>query len=179
MTQHQQSRHLSPFKGEIDMISFLWAEDKNHVIGYKGQLPWTLPNDMKRFKELTIGKTIVMGRRTYESFPNGPLPKRLNIVMSRNPDYQVSDPAVLITDISELSKYEDKSEIVVIGGSKIFDVFKDIVDRLYVTRIDHEFDGDVKMIDLDYSKFKLTEKKEGVVDDKNIYPYTFETYDKI
>ncbi|KRK65506.1 dihydrofolate reductase [Companilactobacillus tucceti DSM 20183] len=162
------------------MISFLWAEDKNHVIGYKGRLPWKLPNDMKRFKDLTIGKSIVMGRRTYESFPNGPLPKRLNIVMSRNSKYQVKEPAVLINDISDLSKYVDmNSEIVVIGGSKIFEAFKDIVDRLYLTKIDYEFKGDVKMIDLDYSKFKLIEKEGGIMDEKNIYPYTFETYQRI
>lgn len=162
------------------MISFLWAEDKNHVIGYKGRLPWKLPNDMKRFKDLTIGKSIVMGRRTYESFPNGPLPKRLNIVMSRNSKYQVKEPAVLINDISDLSKYVDmNSEIVVIGGSKIFEAFKDIVDRLYLTKIDYEFKGDVKMIDLDYSKFKLIEKEDGIMDEKNIYPYTFETYQRI
>lgn len=161
------------------MISFLWAEDKNHVIGYKGRLPWKLPNDMKRFKELTIGKTIVMGRRTYESFPNGPLPKRVNIVMSRNPDYQVEKPAILINSYDDLKKYIDvKSEIVVIGGSKVFEEFKDVVDRLYVTRIDHEFNGDVKMIDLNYDQFTLTEKKEGIMDDKNIYPYTFETYQR-
>lgn len=162
------------------MISFLWAEDKNHVIGYKGRLPWKLPNDMKRFKDLTIGKSIVMGRRTYESFPNGPLPKRLNIVMSRNSKYQVKEPAVLINDISDLSKYVDmNSEIVVIGGSKIFEAFKDIVDRLYLTKINYEFKGDVKMIDLDYSKFKLIEKEDGIMDEKNIYPYTFETYQRI
>lgn len=162
------------------MISFLWAEDKNHVIGYKGRLPWKLPNDMKRFKNLTVGKSIVMGRRTYESFPNGPLPKRLNIVMSRNSNYQVKEPAVLINDISDLSKYVDmNSEIVVIGGSKIFEAFKDIVDRLYLTKIDYEFKGDVKMIDLDYSKFKLIEKEDGIMDEKNIYPYTFETYQRI
>lgn len=161
------------------MISFLWAEDKNHVIGYKGRLPWKLPNDMKRFKELTIGKTIVMGRRTYESFPNGPLPKRVNIVMSRNSDYQVEKPAILINSYDDLKKYIDmKSEIVVIGGSKVFEEFKDVVDRLYVTRIDHEFNGDVKMIDLNYDQFTLTEKKEGIMDDKNIYPYTFETYQR-
>lgn len=161
------------------MISFLWAEDKNHVIGYKGKLPWSLPNDMKHFKELTIGKTIVMGRKTYESFPNGPLPKRLNIVMSRNPDYQVAKPAILINSYGDLKNHANmKSEVVVIGGSKVFEEFKDVVDRLYVTRINHEFTGDVKMIDLDYSKFTLTEKKEGIVDEKNIYPYTFETYQR-
>ncbi|WP_225422996.1 dihydrofolate reductase [Companilactobacillus jidongensis] len=162
------------------IISFVWAEDQNHVIGKNGTLPWSMPNDLKHFRDVTAHHTIVMGRKTYESFPNGPLPNRLNIVISRNSDYQVPESVVVLTDKNRLSDYvQDDEEVMVIGGASIFEMFKDEVDRLYLTRIDHEFDGDVKMIDLDYNKFKLTEKKEGAVDDKNIYPYTFETYDKI
>lgn len=162
------------------MISFVWAEAKNHVIGVDGHLPWTLPNDMKRFKDVTMNHPIVMGRKTFEGFPNGPLPKRLNIVISRNPDYQVPESVVLITDKSQLKEFvQPDDEVMVIGGAGIFDLFKDDVDRLYVTKIDHEFSGDVKMTKLDYDQFKLTEKKEGIVDDKNIYPYTFETYQRI
>lgn len=162
------------------MISFVWAEAKNHVIGVDGHLPWTLPNDMKRFKDVTTGHPIIMGRKTFESFPNGPLPNRLNIVISRNPDYQVPDSVVLITDKSQLSQYVDaESELMVIGGEGIFKLFQEDVDCLYVTKIDHEFVGDTKMVDLDYDQFKLTQKKEGIMDDKNIYPYTFETWQKI
>lgn len=162
------------------MISFVWAEAKDHVIGVDGHLPWTLPNDMKRFKDVTTGHPIVMGRKTFESFPNGPLPNRLNIVISRNPDYQVPESVVLLTDKKDLAKYvKPTDEVMVIGGSGIFNLFKDDVDQLYVTKIDHEFSGDVKMVTIDYSKFKLIEKKEGILDEKNIYPYTFETYQKI
>lgn len=162
------------------MISFVWAEAKNHVIGVDGHLPWTLPNDMKRFKDVTMNHPIVMGRKTFESFPNGPLPKRLNIVISRNSDYQVPESVVLITDKSQLKEFvQPDAEVMVIGGAGIFDLFKDDVDRLYVTKIDHEFSGDVRMTKLDYDQFKLIEKKEGIVDDKNIYPYTFETYQRI
>jgi dihydrofolate reductase len=162
------------------MISFVWAEDKNHIIGVDGHLPWTLPADMKRFKETTINHPIVMGRRTFESFPNGPLPKRLNIVISRNSDYKVPESVVLINDKADLKKYvKANDEVMVIGGSGIFKLFKDDVDRLYLTRINHEFKGDTKMIDLDYKKFKLVEKKEGHPDKDNLYPYTFETWDKL
>jgi len=162
------------------IISFVWAEAKNHIIGVNGHLPWKLPNDMKRFKDVTTGHPIVMGRKTYESFPNGPLPNRLNIVISRNTDYQVPDSVVLITDKSQLSQYvSDDAEVMVIGGEGIFKLFKNDVDRLYLTTIDHEFAGDTKMVELDYNKFNLTEKKEGIMDDKNIYPYTFKTYQRI
>ena len=162
------------------MISFVWAEDKNHIIGEKGHLPWSLPNDLHHFKDVTVNHPIVMGRKTFESFPNGPLPKRLNIVISKNPDYQVPDSVVLINDKADLKKYvQSDDEVMVIGGSGIFKLFQDDVDRLYLTKIDHEFTGDTKMCSIDYSKFKLVEKKEGHMDDKNIYPYTFETWDKI
>jgi Dihydrofolate reductase len=143
------------------MISFVWAEAKNHVIGVDGHLPWTLPNDMKRFKDVTMNHPIVMGRKTFESFPNGPLPKRLNIVISRNSDYQVPESVVLITDKSQLKEFvQPDAEVMVIGGAGIFDLFKDDVDRLYVTKIDHEFSGDVRMTKLDYDQFKLIEKKK-------------------
>lgn len=161
------------------IISFVWAEDKNHIIGKDGKLPWVLPNDMKRFKNVTTSHPIVMGRKTFESFPNGPLPNRLNIVLSRNKDYKLPDSVVLITDKKQLKEYVDPSdEVMVIGGSSIFKIFEDEVDRLYLTRIDHEFDGDTVMPNIDYEKFDLVEKKEGVMDDRNIYPYTFETYQK-
>ncbi|MQS88481.1 dihydrofolate reductase [Companilactobacillus mishanensis] len=162
------------------MISFVWAEDANKIIGQNGSLPWKLPNDMKRFKDLTTGNTIVMGRRTYESFPIGPLPNRRNIVISRNNEYQVKSPAELINSKEELSKITKSDEdIMVIGGKTIFQMFLEDVDILYVTKIHHEFVGDTKMVDIDYNKFKLIEKKEGTMDEKNIYPYTFETYKKI
>ena len=135
---------------------------------------------MRRFKETTMNHPIVMGRKTFESFTNGPLPKRLNIVISRNKDYQVPESVVLITDKADLKKYvQEDAEVMVIGGSGIFNLFKNDVDRLYLTRINHEFKGDTKMIDLDYKKSKLVEKKEGHTDKDNLYPYTFETWDKL
>lgn len=162
------------------MISFVWAEDRNHIIGKNGHLPWKLPNDMKHFKNVTMGHPIVMGRRTYESFPNGPLPNRLNIVISRNPNYRVPNSVVLITDKNELSHYvQSDEEVMVIGGEGIFKLFQNDVDRLYLTRIDYDFTGDTKMVNIDYNQFNLIEKKEGIVDDKNVYPHTFETYQKI
>lgn len=162
------------------MIGFVWAEDTQHNIGIDGHLPWSLPNDMKRFKDLTTGNTIVMGRKTFESFPNGPLPNRLNIVVSRDQNYQVKHPAILINSKSELYDHVDPDDkIMVIGGKGIFEMFKDDVDTLYVTKIHHEFSGDTKMSEIDYKDFKLVEKKEGTVDEKNLYPYTFETYHRL
>ncbi|MGR3741839.1 dihydrofolate reductase [Companilactobacillus sp. DQM5] len=156
------------------MITFMWAEDKNHLIGKNGSLPWKLPDDMKSFKKATMGHPIIMGRKTFESFPNGPLPGRENIVITRNKDF--SYPGVtVINDPKELKFLKDK-EYDIIGGSQIFNIFKDVVDTLYVTRIDHEFEGDTYMVDLPWDKFELVSKKDGIKDEKNKWAHTFEIY---
>lgn len=161
-------------------IGFVWAEDRQHNIGVNGHLPWKLPKDMQRFKEVTTGHPIVMGRKTYESFPNGPLPKRTNIVITRDSNYQVPDSVIVINNKQQLfEQVNDDDEVMVIGGRTIFEMFKDEVEYLYLTKIDHDFAADTKMIDLDYSKFKLIEKKEGIQDDKNVYPFTFLTYQRL
>lgn len=159
------------------MIGFVWAEGNNHVIGVDGHLPWNLPNDMQRFKQLTTGNIVVMGRKTFESLPNGPLPNRENFVVSRDVNYQVPKPAMVIQDIDYVQTLQDvDKDIMVIGGPGIFEMFKDVVDVLFVTKIHHDFDGDTFMIPIDYSEFKLIQKNEGMTDDLNIYPHTFETY---
>lgn len=158
------------------MISFVWAEDKNHVIGKNGTLPWQLPADMKSFKDITNGHPIIMGRKTFESFPNGPLPNRENIVITSDREY--SYPGVtVINNINEL-KMNPEENYCVIGGAQVFKLYRDTVDKLFVTRIDHEFDGDTFMIDLDWDSFKLTSKIDGKIDDKNIWKHTFEEYER-
>ncbi|AKP66532.1 dihydrofolate reductase [Companilactobacillus ginsenosidimutans] len=162
------------------MIGFVWAEDDLGNIGINGHLPWKLPNDMKRFKDVTTGNTIVMGRKTYESFPNGPLPNRKNIVISRDSSYRVQKPALLVNTKQQLlDMITPDEQVMIIGGKTIFEMFKDNVDTLFVTKIHHSFDGDTKMIEINYNEFKLIEKKEGIMDDKNIYPYTFETFKRL
>ncbi|GKQ42727.1 dihydrofolate reductase [Companilactobacillus sp. RD055328] len=158
------------------MISFVWAEDKNHVIGKNGKLPWKLPNDMKFFKKVTSGHPIIMGRKTFESFPNGPLPGRENIVITRNNDF--SYPGVtVIQDINELNMDPNKNYCV-IGGAQIFKLYSDIVDKLFVTKIDHEFTGDTFMVDLPWQKFELVSRIEGKVDEQNLWAHSFEEYER-
>lgn len=159
------------------MISFIWAEDKNHLIGNKGVLPWHLPDDMKFFKEKTSNHTVIMGRKTFESFPNGPLPNRKNVVLTRNDNFAYNN-VLIIHSIDELELDSD-IEYFVLGGAEIFNLFKDKVDRLYVTKIDGEFSGDTYMIDLDWNKFKLLTAKTGIVDEKNIWKHEFQIYERI
>lgn len=156
------------------MISFIWAEDKNHLIGNKGKLPWHLPDDLKFFKETTMNHTIIMGRKTFDSFPNGPLPNRENIVLTRNKSF-VYPNVEKINSIDELN-FDENKEYFILGGAEIFELFKDLVDKLYVTKIDSEFTGDTYMINLDWNNFKLVSKKEGLVNENNPWPHEYQIY---
>ncbi|WP_028273102.1 dihydrofolate reductase [Atopococcus tabaci] len=161
------------------MLTFVWAEDKNGVIGLEGKIPWKLPNDMKFFKEVTMSGAVVMGRKTYESIPNPPLPGRTNIVLTRNQLF--SEPGVLTAhDRETVLEFAAQSEkdVHIIGGAEIFYLFKEDVERLYRTVIHDKFPGDTYMIPINWKEWELVEQKEGLVDKNNIHPHTFEIYDK-
>lgn len=133
------------------MIAVLSA-DKNWAIGYKGDLLVKIPNDMKMFRKLTTGNVIVMGRKTLESFPNSqPLPNRVNIVMTQNPDYQAKG-CVIVHNIEELleelKKYPDK-QVYVVGGESIYRELLPYCKEAYVTRIDYEYQADRYFPNLD------------------------------
>ncbi|GAA6113121.1 MAG: dihydrofolate reductase [Apilactobacillus sp.] len=162
------------------MISFLWAESNDHIIGLNGDLPWHLPADMKYFKETTTHQIIMAGRTTYESFKR-PLPNRLNTVLTSHDKSEYPNDVVVFNELSEFlefaKKFSDK-EIFVVGGAKIFSELTEYVDRLYKTVIDYDFDGDTKMPEINYNDFNLVSTKEGILDDKNIYPHRFEVYER-
>lgn len=124
------------------MISLMVAHDPNRVIGKDNQLPWHIPEDLAYFKKHTIGKGIVMGRNTYESIGR-PLPKRRNIVVTRNPEYR-ADGIDVVHTLNEAVRLaeEQHEEVMVIGGEQIFRTILPQADRLYITLIKKEFDGD-------------------------------------
>lgn len=128
------------------------AADKNWAIGYKGDLLVRIPNDMKMFRKLTTGNVIVMGRKTLESFPNGqPLPNRVNIVMTKNPDYKAKGCVIVHSEeelMEELKKYPDK-EIFLIGGASIYEQFLPMCEEVYVTKIDFAYQADCHFPNLD------------------------------
>ena len=123
------------------MISFIVAHDKNRVIGYQNGMPWHLPGELKYFKEMTMGKPIIMGRKTFESI-GSPLPGRRNIVITRNAHYQAEGIDVVGSLEEALALVKDAPEIMIIGGAQIFEKAMAIADKLYVTLINHEFPGD-------------------------------------
>lgn len=123
------------------MISLIVAHDKNHVIGQNNKMPWHLPGDLAYFKKTTMGKPIIMGRNTFESIGR-PLPGRRNIVITRNNAY-AADGIEIVHSVEEaLELVKDQEEIMVIGGQQIFTEVLPLADRLYITKIDFEFEGD-------------------------------------
>ncbi len=146
------------------MISLIWAEDRNHLIGKDNKMPWHYPEDLKYFKEETKNKKVVMGRKTFESilsYLKKPLPNRESIVLTRQT--LSFDGALVVNDYHDLvKKYKDSDEeVFIIGGKQIYELFLPHADRLYITHIDEEYEGDTHFppYDLkDYKKIRETQQ---------------------
>ncbi|MBH0229515.1 dihydrofolate reductase [Halobacillus yeomjeoni] len=162
------------------MISFIFAMDRNRLIGKDNDLPWHIPNDFKFFKDTTWGETIIMGRKTFESFGK-PLPNREHIVITSNENYD-REGCTVIHSIDEILKLEEErpdQEWFVIGGSVLFEKMLPHADRMYLTYIDATFEGDTYFPDYDESEWKLRSETKGKKDEKNPYDYYFRIYDRI
>ncbi|QDO91351.1 dihydrofolate reductase [Dolosigranulum pigrum] len=159
------------------MLTFVWIEDENQLIGQANQLPWHLPADLKHFKAVTVGDAVLMGRKTYEALPIKPLPNRRNIILTRNKDYIAPGAEVFHSKEAVMSAIDsDQQTLHIIGGGEIFKLFIDEVDELYQTIIEGDFEGDTYFPTLDFSEFELLSEKEGVVDEANRHPHTFYHY---
>lgn len=161
------------------MISLLLAMDKNQLIGKDNDLPWRLPADLAYFKRVTMGHPIIMGRKTYDSIGR-PLPGRENIIVTRDTSYKAEGCKVIhsIEDIVKMSEETDQ-ELFVIGGAEIFKEILPHSDRLYITEIEEEFEGDTYFPAFDKDEWKIISKEKGIKDEKNPYEYTFLVYEKI
>ncbi len=150
------------------MISIIAAMSKNRVIGKDNKIPWHLPEDLRRFRELTSGKVIIMGRKTYESIGK-PLPKRINVVVSSKMESTESIMVYhdLIEAIEAMRLYTKNfnlpEEIMIIGGAEIYNQTVGICDKLYMTILDKEYDGDTFFPEIDMTTWKVvdTNQKEG------------------
>jgi dihydrofolate reductase len=156
------------------MLSIIVAMDLNGLIGCKNNLPWHIPEDLKYFKEITKGKTVVMGRKTYESIGR-PLPNRENIILTRDKNYFIDNCSV-VHNKEEINHFN--KEVFIIGGSEIFDLFLKDVDRFYITHIDFVFDGDVYFPNIDFSSLKEVSKIYGNKDKLIDFNYHFSLYEK-
>lgn len=161
------------------MLSIIVAKAKNNIIGKDNKLLWKLPADLQRFKELTTGHIIIMGRKTFESLGRV-LPNRKHIVFTQNPDFKVNDENVqVVHSMLEIQEYiESEEECFVIGGAMIYNLLMPYVNKMYITQIDKDFEGDAFFPRIDETKWKEVEREKGVKDENNNLDYEFITYEK-
>ncbi len=159
------------------MLSIVVAVAKNNVIGKDNKLIWHLPEDLKRFKKLTTGKTIIMGRKTFESLGKV-LPNRKHIVITKNNDFKIDNPMVeVINNINELDKYiNSNEEHFVIGGASIYKILLPYTNKMYITRIYEQFEGDTFFPEIDENEWKAIERSKGLKNEENPYDYEYITY---
>ena len=159
------------------MLSIIVAVAKNNAIGKDNKLLWHLPEDLKRFKRLTMNKNIIMGRKTFESLGRV-LPNRKHIILCNDMNLNIDDENVsVLDDISKLDNYiNSKEENFVIGGGTIYKLLMPYVSKLYITHIDENFDGDVYFPEIDLNIWKKISEEDGVTNEENPYSYKYVTY---
>jgi len=160
------------------IVSIIAAMARNRVIGINNTLPWHLPADFRHFKQVTLGKPVIMGRLTYESIGK-PLPGRTNIIITSDPDYRpdnANDSCIVCHSLDEgLAAAGQVNEIMIIGGASFYAQTLPHADRLYLTIIDEDFDGDAWFPQFDPDDWQEIERTPGTVDDKNPHPHNFVT----
>jgi len=154
------------------IISIIVAMANNRVIGKDNKMPWHLPADLAHFKKVTLGKPIIMGRKTYESIGR-PLPGRRNIVISRNIDYKIEGCQSVTSVESAFDLVKDEKEVFIIGGGYLYSQLITKADRLYLTFIDLNVDGDTQFPDFTQLNLKEEKREKHLKDEKNPYNYEF------
>jgi dihydrofolate reductase len=150
---------------------------RNRVIGVENRLPWRLPADLGRFKRLTMGHVIIMGRKTHESIGR-PLPGRRTIVLSRDPGYRAEGVAVAGSLEAALERCEHENEVFVVGGEAVYREALPLADRLYVTWIDADVEGDVLFPPFDIHSWRLCSEESPPRDDDTALPFSFRVYER-
>ena len=161
-------------------ISLIAAMGENRVIGAGNAIPWHLPADFKHFKELTTGHPVIMGRKTFESIGR-PLPGRANIVITRDESYRRDGITVVSSPEAALSAAataEGADEVFIIGGAEIYKIFLHQANRIYLTKIESEFEGDAFFPELNAEEWSLVSHEEHSADEKNAFSFVFQTYER-
>ncbi|MFQ2125575.1 type 3 dihydrofolate reductase [Aeromonas jandaei] len=158
-------------------ISMIAAMAHDRVIGKDNRMPWHMPADLAHFKRVTLGKPVLMGRKTFESIGR-PLPGRRNLVISRNPDYQAEGIEVVGSVEAALALLADNevAEVMVIGGGHLYAELLPKADCLYLTRIELEVEGDTRFPAFADEQWQCVEREVHQADEKNPHPYSFETW---
>ena len=158
------------------MVAFIVAVAENGVIGQKGELPWSrLPDDLLHFKRLTLGHPVIMGRRTYDSLGRA-LPKRPNIVVTRQPEWSAPDCETAASVLNALARAHELDEhVCVIGGGEIYREALPAADIIYLTEVHHYFEGDAYFPDLSPSEWREENRERHEADERHAYPFSFVT----
>lgn len=162
-------------------VSAIVAAARNRVIGNDdNQIPWYLSSDLKYFKRVTLGHHVIMGRKTFESMGR-PLPKRTNIIVTRDPYYAVSGCLVArsLPEALGIAHDNDETEAFIIGGGTIYALSIPLLDKLYLTEVEAEPEGTVFFPELDLTQWELISSESHPADEKNDHPYTFKVYERI
>lgn len=161
------------------ILSAITAIAQNNVIGNENALPWYLPADMRFFKNTTMGHAVIMGRKTYESFKKA-LPGRTNIVITRQKNLSLPD-AIVVHDLEEAiqkAKEIENEEAFILGGAQIYAQSLPLLDKIYLTRIYEDFEGDTSFPEFDLKKWEMTGIEPHEPDEKNKYFYAFQVWER-
>ena len=160
-------------------ITIIVAAAENNAIGKDNDLIWSLPNDLKRFKKLTSGHSIIMGRKTFDSFP-GLLPNRKHIVISRNKNISFSDEVTVVNNFEDAIRETGGDENpFIIGGGQIYKLAMDVSDKIELTRVHEEFKADTFFPKIDEDKWELINEEFNEKDERHQFSFTYKTYIKI
>lgn len=158
-------------------VTLIVAAADNGVIGRDNALPWHLPDDLKRFKQLTLGKPIVMGRKTFESIGK-PLPGRQNIVVTRDANYRREGVTVVTSVDAAVRAAGDAPEVMIIGGAELFRLFLPVAGRVHLTRVHGDVPGDIHWPELDTKVWRVVYREPHAADERHAWPMTFEVWEK-
>lgn len=158
------------------MISIIVAIASNGAIGRNNDLLWNIPADLKRFRKLTTGNCLIMGKNTWYSLPKRPLPNRVNIVLTDDPCECIEDCVSSYSVEDALSKCQDGKEVFVIGGGMVYRQFLEIADRLYITHVHKDFDADTFFPAIDPVDWMEVEREDHLMDEQAGFSYSYVTY---
>lgn len=152
------------------------ATAENNALGKNNDLVWHLPDDFKRFKKLTSGHPIIMGRKTFESLP-GKLPNRRHIIITRQKDYHVDDDCVVVNNLTEaLAFAKNDAQPFIIGGGEIYKLAMEVAEKIELTRVHATFEADTFFPEIDLNKWTLVNEEHHEADEKHDYSFTYLTY---
>ena len=158
------------------MITIIAAAGENNSLGKDNDLVWHLPDDFKRFKELTSGNHILMGRKTFETFPK-PLPNRKHLIITRQDNYSVPENCFVFDTIQSAIDFTDNQDIWIIGGGEIYQQSMDIADRIELTRVHSDFEADTFFPEIG-EEWELVSEENHPTDERHKYDFTYLTYDR-